>query len=68
MCGIAGRVGSAAGSKNAVTAAINSLAHRGPDDQGYFTAPGVELGMARLAIIDVAHGQQPNKIRLEKLK
>ena len=61
MCGIAGRVGSSAGSKNAVTAAINSLAHRGPDDQGYFTAPGVELGMARLAIIDVAHGQQPKQ-------
>ena len=61
MCGIAGRVGSSAGSKNAVTAAINSLAHRGPDDQGYFTAPGVELGMARLSIIDVAHGQQPKQ-------
>ena len=46
MCGIAGRVGSSAGSKNAVTAAINSLAHRGPDDHGYFTVPGVERGVA----------------------
>lgn len=68
MCGIAGRVGSAAGSKNAVTAAINSLAHRGPDDQGYFTAPGVELGMARLAIIDVAHGQQPKQDSTGKIE
>ena len=68
MCGIAGRVGSAAGSKNAVTAAINSLAHRGPDDKGYFTAPGVELGMARLAIIDVAHGQQPKQDSTGKIE
>ena len=68
MCGIAGRVGNAAGSKNAVTAAINSLAHRGPDDQGYFTAPGVELGMARLAIIDVAHGQQPKQDSTGKIE
>ena len=68
MCGIAGRVGSSAGSKNAVTAAINSLAHRGPDDQGYFTAPGVELGMARLAIIDVAHGQQPKQDSTGKIE
>jgi asparagine synthase (glutamine-hydrolysing) len=61
-------VGSSAGSKNAVTAAINSLAHRGPDDQGYFTAPGVELGMARLAIIDVAHGQQPKQDSTGKIE
>ena len=33
--------------------------HRGPDDDGAFTAPGVALGMRRLSIIDLAGGHQP---------
>jgi asparagine synthase (glutamine-hydrolysing) len=36
-----------------------SLAHRGPDDRGVFTAPGVAVGNQRLSIIDVEHGHQP---------
>ena len=35
------------------------IRHRGPDDAGYFIAPGVALGMRRLSIIDVAGGAQP---------
>jgi len=35
------------------------LEHRGPDDEGYFTAPGVGLAMRRLAIIDLKSGHQP---------
>jgi asparagine synthase (glutamine-hydrolysing) len=35
------------------------IRHRGPDDDGYFAAPGVALGMRRLSIIDVAGGKQP---------
>lgn len=35
------------------------LAHRGPDDVGYFADEEVALGMRRLAIIDLATGQQP---------
>ena len=35
------------------------LEHRGPDGEGYFVEPGVALGHRRLAIIDVAGGQQP---------
>ena len=59
MCGIAGRVGALDGSSAPIEAMVATLHHRGPDDRGYFRAPGVELGMARLAIVDVAHGQQP---------
>jgi asparagine synthase (glutamine-hydrolysing) len=59
MCGIAGRVGATEGSASPLDAMVATLDHRGPDDRGYFRAPGVELGMARLAIVDVAHGQQP---------
>ena len=35
------------------------LHHRGPDTAGYWEGPDVSLGMRRLAIIDVATGQQP---------
>ncbi len=35
------------------------LAHRGPDGAGYHVAPGVGLGHRRLAIIDLAGGDQP---------
>ena len=59
MCGIAGRVGPGAGDQQRVRAMTESLIHRGPDEEGFFVEPGVELGMRRLAIIDVAHGQQP---------
>ncbi len=38
---------------------VKMLVHRGPDDEGRVTRPGVGLGMRRLAIIDVATGQQP---------
>jgi len=61
MCGIAGKVGNNAGYRTSIEVAVNSISHRGPDEQGYFVAPGVELGIARLAIIDVKHGQQPKK-------
>jgi asparagine synthase (glutamine-hydrolysing) len=59
MCGIAGRVGSSGGSGESSRAMVASLTHRGPDGQGFFEKPGVELGMARLAVVDVAGGDQP---------
>lgn len=65
MCGIAGKVGNNAGFQTSIEGAVNSISHRGPDEQGYFVAPGVELGIARLAIIDVKHGQQPKKVSSE---
>ena len=37
----------------------NSIAHRGPDDEGYFFGNGVGLGFRRLSIIDLAGGHQP---------
>jgi len=36
-----------------------TLRHRGPDDAGYYVEGNVGLAMRRLAIIDVATGQQP---------
>jgi asparagine synthase (glutamine-hydrolysing) len=36
-----------------------TLAHRGPDDEGYYVAGPVALGHRRLQIIDLATGRQP---------
>ena len=62
MCGIAGIFESK--SQAPIDRALlrrmtDSLGHRGPDDSGYFDAPGVGLGHRRLSIIDVAGGHQP---------
>ena len=35
------------------------LEHRGPDEEGFHVTERIALGMRRLSIIDVAHGQQP---------
>ena len=62
MCGIAGIV-STAGTPPIdlarLTAMRDVLAHRGPDGAGVWTDPGVGLAHRRLAIVDVAGGQQP---------
>jgi asparagine synthase (glutamine-hydrolysing) len=57
MCGIAGTVGF--GDPDLLRAMTDTLAHRGPDGDGYFVGDGVCLGNRRLAILDVAGGQQP---------
>ena len=57
MCGICGFVGiSEPGLLGRMTA---SISHRGPDDDGFYEAEGVGLGMRRLSIIDLAGGHQP---------
>ncbi len=38
---------------------VATLAHRGPDDEGAYRAPGVGIGVRRLAIVDPAGGRQP---------
>ncbi|MGQ9560880.1 MAG: asparagine synthase (glutamine-hydrolyzing) [Candidatus Oleimicrobiaceae bacterium] len=35
------------------------IVHRGPDDEGFYLADGVGLGMRRLSIIDLVTGKQP---------
>ncbi len=37
----------------------DSIKHRGPDDEGYFTDTDVSIGMRRLSIIDLNTGHQP---------
>ncbi len=57
MCGIAGYVG--LNDTPLLKEMCASLTHRGPDDAGFFTAPGVGLTMRRLSIIDLKTGHQP---------
>ena len=38
---------------------LQTIVHRGPDGEGRLDRPGLALGMRRLAIIDLAGGDQP---------
>jgi asparagine synthase (glutamine-hydrolysing) len=42
-----------------VKAMADTLQHRGPDDEGFYCAPGIGLGHRRLSIIDHGGGHQP---------
>jgi asparagine synthase (glutamine-hydrolysing) len=62
MCGICGifefhRPGNI--SEDLIRRMTNTIIHRGPDDEGIYTAPGIGFGFRRLSIIDVAGGHQP---------
>jgi asparagine synthase (glutamine-hydrolysing) len=61
MCGILGWLGDIAPSDHArFGGALDSIAHRGPDDQGVFAGPNILLGHRRLAILDLSlAGHQP---------
>jgi asparagine synthase (glutamine-hydrolysing) len=62
MCGISGWFdtrGTKPADQNVVGAMNGRIAHRGPDGDGFFYAPGVALAHRRLAIIDLSTGDQP---------
>jgi asparagine synthase (glutamine-hydrolysing) len=60
MCGIAGKVNFAGSvTPEFVLRACEAMRHRGPSSQGLWSAPGGCIGMRRLAIIDLAGGDQP---------
>lgn len=62
MCGISG-IFDTQGRRDIPRALIERVndiqAHRGPDEAGIHLEPGLALGHRRLAIIDIATGQQP---------
>ena len=59
MCGITGGIGPSAPNEDLLFAQLDSLKHRGPDDNGIFVRNGISLGMNRLAIVEIAAGKQP---------
>src|ERR1035437_4727430 len=61
MCGIAGifRTDGGPASTDDLTRLLAPQAHRGPDGEGRYACGHMAIGMKRLAIIDVAGGDQP---------
>jgi asparagine synthase (glutamine-hydrolysing) len=61
MCGIAGIVRRSGQQvdEGVLASMCEAIRHRGPDDDGFYIQGAVGLSMRRLAIIDLAHGQQP---------
>ncbi|MBX4206333.1 asparagine synthase (glutamine-hydrolyzing) [Candidatus Parcubacteria bacterium] len=60
MCGITGITDTQIEKlEEAIQKMTKVIAHRGPDDDGFFVGPKVALGMRRLAIIDLERGRQP---------
>src|SRR5437588_1901238 len=62
MCGICGQYNfvdqSPVQARN-IERMAKSIAHRGPDDEGYYIAGPLGLGFRRLSIIDLGGGHQP---------
>ena len=62
MCGICGVYytdPTRSADERVLAAMCQTIAHRGPDDQGIYADGPVGLGMRRLSIIDLAGGRQP---------
>lgn len=62
MCGIAGQFNFATQApvdRDLIRHMADSIAHRGPDDDGYLISGPLGLGFRRLSIIDLAGGHQP---------
>jgi asparagine synthase (glutamine-hydrolysing) len=62
MCGICGIFEpgrTTAIEPSLLKAMTDTIRHRGPDDDGCYSRPGIGLGFRRLSIIDLAGGHQP---------
>jgi asparagine synthase (glutamine-hydrolysing) len=62
MCGICGKLNFEKGASvrpSLIRAMMDTIRHRGPDDEGLHVASEVGLGFRRLSIIDLSHGHQP---------
>jgi asparagine synthase (glutamine-hydrolysing) len=59
MCGIAGFVSSLRDGDAVLRRMTAAIAHRGPDDSGFWSDGTAFLGHRRLSIIDLAAGHQP---------
>jgi len=61
MCGICGRynLDKRAVNSETIKRMAKAIAHRGPDDEGYYINKNIGLGHKRLSIIDIATGHQP---------
>ena len=59
MCGICGMYAPGRVDRDVLQRMNDTIAHRGPDDEGFYTDDRVGLGSRRLSIIDLSAGHQP---------
>ena len=60
MCGFAGFVCPGANAeKERVDVMLDTIRHRGPDEQGVYMFSNCALGHVRLSIVDMVSGRQP---------
>jgi asparagine synthase (glutamine-hydrolysing) len=59
MCGICGKYSPSGVEPQEVNQMLDTIAHRGPDDSGYYIRGRIGLGNRRLSIIDLQSGKQP---------
>ena len=59
MCGITGVISGDLSKRETISKINTALAHRGPDNEGFFKDNNVALGQRRLSINDLANGNQP---------
>ena len=59
MCGITGGIGLSSPNHLLLDTQLNTIKHRGPDGSGTFISKGIGIGMCRLAIVEIASGEQP---------
>ena len=61
MCGIVGIVSKSMDEKDKIYQAASLIAHRGPDEGGFYKDNFIAIGHRRLSIIDLNLGSQPMK-------
>lgn len=59
MCGICGKISPQGVRPEEVKRMLQTIMHRGPDDEGIYTKGRIGLGNRRLSIIDLPGGHQP---------
>lgn len=59
MCGFVGFAGQVDNTKDVLLSMMDTIAHRGPDDEGTYIDDEVSLGFRRLSIIGLEDGHQP---------
>jgi asparagine synthase (glutamine-hydrolysing) len=70
MCGICGifyKNGAGVADLEEITRMTGTIAHRGPDEDGFYVNGHVAMGMRRLSIIDLSGGRQPISNETEDL-
>lgn len=59
MCGICGKFDKTGVNQPDLAQMTSAIAHRGPDDEGFYLDKSIGMGVRRLSIIDLQAGNQP---------